>query len=86
MGTLESVLSNMGPQPEDVIGERVAQLGYSVEIVEWNGGFLVERHYHPTGEIYTVEMPTLEAAEQCKMAVEVAIYHVALVHFIRTPY
>ena len=60
----------------------VAQLGYSVEIVEYDGVFFVDRHYHPTGEIYSVEMPTLEAAEQCKMAVEVAIYHIDLVHGI----
>lgn len=82
MGTLESVLANMGPQPEDRIVGCVSRLGYSVKIVEWGGTFYVQRHYHPTGEIYEVEMPTLEAAEQCKTAVEIAIYHVDLVHGI----
>lgn len=62
----------------------VTGCGYSVSVTELSDGtFAVDKLYHPTGEIFSVVMPTQEAANFCRMMAEQTIYHLDLVHGLR---
>lgn len=61
----------------------VTGCGFSVSVTELSDGtFAVDKLYHPTGEIFSVLMPTREAAHFCRMMAEEAIYHLDLIHGI----